>query len=97
GGREVTFDPLEKPGVANLLTILAACTGTTPDAAAAGLGSYRELKQAVTEAVVAVLGPLQRRYADVTQDPGTVAAIARPARRGPGTWPPRPWPGPSRR
>src|ERR1700759_3952781 len=29
-GRDVTFDINEKPGVANLLTILAACTGTTP-------------------------------------------------------------------
>jgi tryptophanyl-tRNA synthetase len=77
GGREVIFDPVEKPGVANLLTILAACTGTTPAAAAAGLSSYRELKEAVTAAVVAVLEPLQRRYADVSADPGTVEAIAR--------------------
>ena len=29
-GRDVIFDPVGKPGVANLLTILAACTGITP-------------------------------------------------------------------
>jgi tryptophanyl-tRNA synthetase len=79
--RKVLFDPINKPGVANLLTILAACTGTTPEAAAAGLGSYRELKEAVTEAVVAVLEPLQSRYADVSRDPGTVEAIARAGAR----------------
>ncbi|HWG14330.1 MAG TPA: tryptophan--tRNA ligase [Streptosporangiaceae bacterium] len=79
--RKVLFDPINKPGVANLLTILAACTGTTPEAAAAGLGSYRELKEAVTEAVVTVLEPLQSRYADVSKDPGTVEAIARAGAR----------------
>jgi tryptophanyl-tRNA synthetase len=76
-GREVVFDPAGKPGVANLLTILAACTGTTPGAAAARLGTYRDLKEAVAEAVIAVLAPLQRRYADVCADPGAVEAMAR--------------------
>jgi tryptophanyl-tRNA synthetase len=76
-GGGVTFDPLSKPGVANLLTILAACTGTTPAAAAARLDTYSELKEAVTAAVIAVLDPLQRRYADICADPGAVLAIAR--------------------
>jgi tryptophanyl-tRNA synthetase len=76
-GSDVAFDPAAKPGVASLLTILAACTGTTPEAAAAQLGTYRELKEAVSTAVIAVLEPLQQRYADVRADPGTVLAIAR--------------------
>jgi len=76
-GRDVIFDPVGKPGVANLLTILAACTGTAPAAAAAGLGSYGELKEAVAAAVVAVLDPLQQRYADIRADPGLVMAVAR--------------------
>jgi tryptophanyl-tRNA synthetase len=76
-GGDVTFDPASKPGVANLLTILAACTGTTPTMAAARLDTYSELKEAVTAAVTSVLDPLQRRYAEICADPGAVAAIAR--------------------
>jgi tryptophanyl-tRNA synthetase len=76
-GREVVFDPAGKPGVANLLTILAACTGTSPEQAAAGLGSYRELKEAVAEAIVAVLAPLQERYAELSADPAALTAMAR--------------------
>jgi tryptophanyl-tRNA synthetase len=76
-GRDVAWDPAGRPGVANLLTILAACTGTAPAAAAAGLATYRELKEAVAEAVVAVLGPLQERYAGICADPGLVLAVAR--------------------
>jgi len=74
---KVTFDPASKPGVANLLTILAACTGTTPGALPARLASYRDLKEACTEAVVALLGPLQRRYADITADRTTLSALVR--------------------
>src|ERR1700742_1398306 len=76
-GREVVFKSNEKPGVANLLTILAACTGTTPADAAAGLDSYRELKEAVAEAVIAVLAPLQERYAGLSADPVAIEAMAR--------------------
>ena len=76
-GRDVIFDPVGKPGVANLLTILAACTGITPMAAAAQLDTYSELKEAVTAAVISVLDPLQRRYADICADSGTVLTIAR--------------------
>ena len=75
-GSEVVFDPGRKPGAANLLTILAACAGTTPASAAARLDSYRELKEASAEAVIAVLGPLQRRYADISADPAELLALA---------------------
>jgi tryptophanyl-tRNA synthetase len=76
-GRDVTYDPVAKPGVANLLSILAACTGTTPAEAAARLDTYSELKEAVTAAVVAVLDPLQGRYADICAEPGMLIGIAR--------------------
>jgi tryptophanyl-tRNA synthetase len=76
-GREVVFDPEEKPGVANLLTILAACSGTSPEVAAAKLDTYRDLKEAVAEAVITMLAPLQDRYAEVSADPGAIEAMAR--------------------
>ena len=65
------------PGVANLLTILAACTGTLPEQAAAGLSSYRELKEACAEAVIAVLTPLQERYVTLVADPHAVPQVLR--------------------
>jgi tryptophanyl-tRNA synthetase len=65
------------PGVANLVTMLAACTGQSPEQAAAGLGSYRELKEACAEAVVALLAPLQDRYATLAADPAAVTRVLR--------------------
>jgi tryptophanyl-tRNA synthetase len=76
-GSEVVFDPTNRPGVANLLTILAACTGTTPDTLPSPMGSYRDLKEACAEAVIAVLRPLQHRYADITADHATLSALIR--------------------
>lgn len=69
------------PGVANLVTILAACTGRAPEQAVAGLGSYRELKEACAEAVIAVLAPLQARYAALAADPGEVTGVLRDGAR----------------
>ena len=63
--------------MANLLTILAACTGSTPAAVAGRLDTYRELKEAVAEAVIAVLGPLQERFSGINSDPGQLCSIAR--------------------
>jgi tryptophanyl-tRNA synthetase len=65
------------PGVANLVTILAACTGQTAEQAAAGTGSYRELKQACAEAVTGRLAPLQARYAALADDPPAVTQALR--------------------
>jgi tryptophanyl-tRNA synthetase len=65
------------PGVANLLAVLAACTGRTPEQAAAGVDSYRELKEACTEAVTALLAPLQARYAVLAADPQAVTTALR--------------------
>lgn len=72
-GTDVTFDPVGKPGIANLLSILAAATGTTPQAAATGFTQYGSLKQATGEAVVELLRPVQQRYAELAADPAEVA------------------------
>ncbi|OLB65446.1 MAG: tryptophan--tRNA ligase [Actinobacteria bacterium 13_2_20CM_2_72_6] len=76
-GREVRYDPVHQPGVANLLDILAAATDETPTALAGLFGSYRALKEAVADRVVAMLQPIQARYADLRTDPGTVRGILR--------------------
>lgn len=67
GPDAVRRDRAGKPGVTNLLEILVACGGSE-----VGLRSYGDLKRAVTDAVVAVLEPLQRRYAELAADRAAV-------------------------
>jgi tryptophanyl-tRNA synthetase len=74
-GTDVAFDPDSKPGVSNLLSILAAATGTTPETAGAGITSYGALKTAVAEAVVEALRPVQARYAALIADPAEVMRL----------------------
>ncbi len=72
---EVRFDPDNKPGVSNLLSILSACTDTAPDALAGQYTRYGDLKTACAEAVVETLRPIQQRYAELSADPGGTAAL----------------------
>ena len=60
----------DKPGVTNLLDVLAACGGS-----AEGITTYGALKAAVTDAVVAVLEPLQKSYAELAADPAYVESV----------------------
>ena len=80
-GDEVRHDAVAKPGVTNLLEILAACTGTDPVEAAAGYSSYGELKKDTADAVVALLEPVQRRYAVLGADPRRVDKLLDAGRR----------------
>jgi len=78
-GTDVRFDPAAKPGVSNLLQMLAATTGRTVEAVAAeqaGAG-YGALKQTVADAVVAFLAPLQDRYTELAGDPSRLDAALR--------------------
>ncbi len=74
-GTEVRFDPQAKPGVSNLLTILAAATGTEPEAVAKDYSRYGDLKKATAEALIAVLEPIQARYRELAADPAATDAI----------------------
>ena len=75
GPDAVRHDREAKPGVSNLLELVAACTGTTTEAAADGVPTYGALKKVATDAAVAVLEPLQRRYAELAADPAHVEAV----------------------
>jgi tryptophanyl-tRNA synthetase len=70
GPDAVRTDRDAKPGVTNLLDVLAAC-----GASAEGLTTYGALKAAVTGAVVAVLEPLQQRYRELADDPAHVTSV----------------------
>ncbi|QNN51244.1 tryptophan--tRNA ligase [Nocardioides mesophilus] len=75
GPDAVRHDPVAKPGVSNLLELVAACTGSSPEAVAGGAPTYGALKKLATDAVVSVLEPVQRRYGELARDPGAVEEV----------------------
>ena len=82
GPDAVRHDREAKPGVSNLLDLGAACLGAEPAEVAAQAPTYGALKKLVTDALVEVLTPVQRRYAELAQDPDHVdAAYAAGAER----------------
>ncbi|MEV5762600.1 tryptophan--tRNA ligase [Streptomyces tendae] len=76
-GRDVVYDRVERPGLANLLEILAACTGGDPAELADGYDSYGALKKDTAEAVVEVLRPVRERHQELCADPGYVEGVLR--------------------
>ncbi|HEY3610161.1 MAG TPA: tryptophan--tRNA ligase [Pseudonocardiaceae bacterium] len=66
---QVVYQPEAQPGVANLLEILAACTGTKPEKAAVGIDDYATLKTVVADAVIAELSPIRERTTALLDDP----------------------------
>ena len=75
GPSAVRWDPQAKPGVSNLLELLAALRGGTPEEIAVSYAGYGKLKTEATDAVVATLGPIQERYREISRDPGAVRAV----------------------
>lgn len=75
--RDVTYEPERRPGVSNLLAILAACTGGDPARLAPEFDGNGELKQAVADAVVATIAPVRERYLELARDPAHVRAVLR--------------------
>jgi tryptophanyl-tRNA synthetase len=71
-GPEVSYDPVAKPGVANLLELLAAANGGRPAELAGGYSGYGALKADVAEALVELLRPVQERIALLGSDPAAV-------------------------
>lgn len=67
----VAFDPAEKPGVSNLLSILSLLTGQGMDALVASFDGlqYGALKTAVAEAVVEAFEPIRTRTLELLDDP----------------------------
>jgi tryptophanyl-tRNA synthetase len=72
---EVRYDVAAKPGVSNLLSILAAATGGDPEALAADYRQYGPLKADTAAAVIEVLRPVQARYAELAADPAETARL----------------------
>lgn len=67
---DIRFDPENKPGVSNLLSIIAALTGQSVEEAAAELQGqgYGKLKDRVSECVIETLAPLQSEHKRLMAD-----------------------------
>jgi tryptophanyl-tRNA synthetase len=74
---EVRYDVAAKPGVSNLLEILAAATDQTAADLAKGYTQYGLLKSDAADAVVELLAPIQDRYRELIGDPGELSALLR--------------------
>lgn len=74
---EVRYERSTKPGVSNLLEILAACTDSTPERIADSYSQYGALKVDAAQAVVEVLRPIQLRYAGLMSDRAEMARLLR--------------------
>jgi tryptophanyl-tRNA synthetase len=77
-GSEVRRAP-DKPGVTNLIDILAVVRGTDPAAVESEFDGkrYGDFKAAVAEAVIDYLAPVRERYEEIRPDEGALEATLR--------------------
>ncbi len=68
-GREVKFDPENKPEVSNLITIYSQCAGLTIEEVEKRYEGqmYGPFKKDLAEVVVSVIEPLQQRYREIRE------------------------------
>ena len=76
-GRDVVYDPEDKPGVSNLIEIMHVATGepiASIESRYDGQG-YGAFKQDVGDAVVALLDPIRGRYEELRGDEGELRRL----------------------
>lgn len=76
-GQEVAYDRELKPGITNLLDLMAAATDGDPEELAGGYASYGALKKDTADAVVELLRPVRERHAELAADPAYVDGVLR--------------------
>ena len=72
---DVRYDPESKPGVSNLLGILAAASGRPPESVAGDYSQYGPLKSDAADAVIELLSPVRERYHALSSDPAEIARL----------------------
>ncbi len=77
GPRAVRWDREGKPGVSNLLEILATLTGRNPEEVAADYEQYGPLKADTAEAIIEATRPIRARYQELIADPAVVSKVLR--------------------
>lgn len=79
---ELRYDPVRKPGLANLAEILATLTGDTPERAIGAHRGYGAAKDACADAVIETLRPIWQRHDELLADQAELARVlARGAER----------------
>lgn len=76
-GSEVEYDRETKPGISNLLEILASCAGGNPEDLSGVYESYGSLKKDTADAVVEMLRPVQEKHKELVADPAYVEEVLR--------------------
>ncbi len=72
---EVRYDAKAKPGVSNLLELLAVSTGRSPEDLAGDYTQYGPLKADAAAAVVEFLRPVHERFRELQSDQGYVVDV----------------------
>lgn len=77
GERLITYDPLNRPEVANLLQIISLCTKEEPEAIAnrIGEGGGGALKNELTVALNETLRPLRQKRAELEKNPEYIRSV----------------------
>lgn len=75
--RVITYDPVNRPEVANLLLIASLASGRSPEDIAAGIGDGGggKLKSTVSESLNEFLKPVRERRLALAKDPGYVRSV----------------------
>jgi tryptophanyl-tRNA synthetase len=71
----VAYDRETKPGIANLLDILSACTSTPVEQLADKYTQYGALKTDAGDAVIALVDPIRARYNNLMSDPAELSRL----------------------
>ncbi len=74
---EMRYDPEKKPGLSNLLALMAVATQSTPEEVAARYTRYGDLKRDLAEALAELLRPVRARAAVLVDEPDTVHDVLR--------------------
>lgn len=79
GERIITYDPVNRPEVSNLLMLISLCTNDTPEAVAEkiGDGGAGMLKKMLTESLNEYLRPHRAKRAELEQNPDYIAQVLR--------------------
>lgn len=75
--RHITYEPERRPEVANLLRMIALCTGRSPEEVAEeiGVGGAGALKNMLSDALNETLAPIRARRAELARDIDYLAQV----------------------
>ncbi len=75
--RFITFDPLNRPEVSNLLLLISLCTGEAPEQIASGIGDGGggQLKKILSESLNEYLRPLRKKRSELESNMGYIHQV----------------------